>query len=475
MNPIDRNPHPNLNQDKERSFLSALSPVLEYSSKYDSELNRRLAHEFNVFDFLRDDELGLSRIIAHLLDPKESHGQGTYFLRHFLNLVRDDENNWNYLNSKDVIVETEHVTDKNYRIDIYVKISGGKPFVLAIENKPYARDLENQVLEYLKYLDEGTDDYLLVYLSSDGRGPSELSFPIKKRHRWTGKFSVMAYAGENSDESEAIESEFFDARQEQEVQKIESLATWFNVCKEKCEIDRLRWFLSDAEDFCIRNFGSDKSTNDMGVKIVEEFLIANRGFVDAAYKVTLAWPEFVRTVTNLFMNHLTDRISHAFSCRNDLEIFCDSDFNSDPGRRGKIYISLYSCNWTNHDDGWSASDGRYCIELCSDLKNKPDWWYVGVRSPVKFNDMSDDQKSCYERIVDQLKTEGRQSRDGYNPAYKYVDDKFRNWEPMMSDLLEEIERGEGEITNYFVDRFVNFAETALEILDDVETANDSTD
>ena len=33
---------------------------------------------FNNLDYLRDDELGLSRIIADLLNPKASHGQGCY-------------------------------------------------------------------------------------------------------------------------------------------------------------------------------------------------------------------------------------------------------------------------------------------------------------------------------------------------------------------------------------------------------------
>ena len=47
----------------------------------------RIASRFNVFDYLRDDELGLSRVLADLLDPAGPHGQKTLFLRSFLSLI----------------------------------------------------------------------------------------------------------------------------------------------------------------------------------------------------------------------------------------------------------------------------------------------------------------------------------------------------------------------------------------------------
>ncbi len=65
--------------DKESGFFSELSPHIKYASILDNELNRRLAHEFNILDFLRDDEIGLSQIIAHLFNPLASHGQGEFF------------------------------------------------------------------------------------------------------------------------------------------------------------------------------------------------------------------------------------------------------------------------------------------------------------------------------------------------------------------------------------------------------------
>jgi len=137
-------PQEKSNRDIER-FISELSSSIKYSSMLDGELNRRLAHRFNVFDFLRDDEMGLSKVIAFLLNPSASHGQGKYFLLQFLNFVKNE--NWDHLDSHAVKVETEHSTPDNRRIDIYVDIKGDKPFSLTIENKPYAGDQDNQVLE----------------------------------------------------------------------------------------------------------------------------------------------------------------------------------------------------------------------------------------------------------------------------------------------------------------------------------------
>ena len=56
-------------------FFAGLAPRLDMARVLAREFDRNLAHRFNVLDYLRDDELGLSLIIADLLNPKASHGQ----------------------------------------------------------------------------------------------------------------------------------------------------------------------------------------------------------------------------------------------------------------------------------------------------------------------------------------------------------------------------------------------------------------
>jgi PD-(D/E)XK nuclease superfamily len=91
----------------------------------------RLAPDFNPFDFIQPDEVGLSKILNWLLDPTGTHGQGSRFLHLFLEqlgLVWPSESHeW-------AKAETEVVITDG-RLDIL--ISSGK-FHLAIENKPWA-------------------------------------------------------------------------------------------------------------------------------------------------------------------------------------------------------------------------------------------------------------------------------------------------------------------------------------------------
>ena len=62
-------------------FFAELVPRLDSARVLERELDRKLAHRFNVLDYLRDDELGLSRIIADLLNPRKAMVRGRYSSR----------------------------------------------------------------------------------------------------------------------------------------------------------------------------------------------------------------------------------------------------------------------------------------------------------------------------------------------------------------------------------------------------------
>ena len=68
-------------------LLQELTPQVHAARAVERELDRQLARRFNIFRYLRRDELGLSRIIADLLDPIAEHGQGTMFLESMLELL----------------------------------------------------------------------------------------------------------------------------------------------------------------------------------------------------------------------------------------------------------------------------------------------------------------------------------------------------------------------------------------------------
>ena len=157
-------------------LLQELTPHLRAARTVERELDRHIARRFNVFRYLRDDELGLSRIIAELLDPAAEHGQGATFLEAMLELLGVPLRS--PATDKIRIVQERGVPGGR-RIDITVDIpTHDGPFCLAFENKPYADDQPGQCRDYLEFLGDHYDKrFLLVYLPPRYRMPDERSLP----------------------------------------------------------------------------------------------------------------------------------------------------------------------------------------------------------------------------------------------------------------------------------------------------------
>jgi len=86
----------------------------------------RLAPDFSIFDYLRTDEMGLSRCIANLLDPTGKHGQREVFLEEFLKKI-----GWSEI-AKIRSVHLEEQANGQRRIDIFLKFESGE--IIGIEN-----------------------------------------------------------------------------------------------------------------------------------------------------------------------------------------------------------------------------------------------------------------------------------------------------------------------------------------------------
>jgi len=194
-------------------LLQDLTPHLHAARAVERELDRHLARRFNIFRYLRDDELGLSRIIADLLDPTGEHGQGTTFLEAMIELLgvapdagdparsRLDHSGeravaatWkthlgqlrSTATDKIRVVQERGGLPKRRRIEITVDIptEDGR-FCLAFENKPYADDQPEQCKDYLEFLDsEYRGRFILVYIPPRYRMPDQSSLPPADRERW---------------------------------------------------------------------------------------------------------------------------------------------------------------------------------------------------------------------------------------------------------------------------------------------------
>ena len=56
----------------------------------------------------------------------------------------------------------------------------------------------------------------------------------------------------------------------------------------------------------------------------------------------------------------------------------------------------------------------------------------------------------------------------YYPCWKEVDEKYRDWNPLIPQMDEEVREGGGEITNYFVGKFKEIADQAIPIIDRID-------
>lgn len=125
---------------------------------------------FNIFQVcgVNHYEVTHSAIIAEMLSPKGSHGQGIVFLKEFIETIADNNNIVVDFNVSDVVVETEKVVGTG-RIDIFVSNSSNQ--VIIIENKIYAQDQQEQLKRYEDYIiSQGYNEnqYYILYLSLDG-------------------------------------------------------------------------------------------------------------------------------------------------------------------------------------------------------------------------------------------------------------------------------------------------------------------
>ena len=206
-----------LQREELEIFFSNLDFRLEIQSATQRQLDRHLAGQFNVFEFIEPDENRLSAILAMLLNPRGAHGQQGLFLKLFLaRLGRGSEPG---LDDARVVREalTHTITSFLRRIDILVTTGS---LTLAVENKVNSAEQEYQLRDYHEHIQGlGQKDYCLVFLTPDGRKatsiPEETASKLRSEHR----LLELSYSND--------------------------LHAWLEECRRWCEADRIRHFLAN--------------------------------------------------------------------------------------------------------------------------------------------------------------------------------------------------------------------------------------
>ena len=444
-------------------FFDGLTPRLETARMLERELDVTLARRFNVFDYLKSksayrvNEVTLSRVIADLLDPSGSHGQGTLFLECLLRCLKWGRNEdgttqvWQKTALRGAWAEVEREIDDKRRLDVFVHID--KDHCLAIENKPYAPDQQNQVKDYLRELTKYKKS-LLIYLSGSGKPPAKESVTLDDLRVLEDDhvFKIMPYdktgRGDWEDDFDEYRIDY-------------SLAEWLADCRKSCDIDRLRSFLRDAETFCERQFGGNNVT-DTETSTIKEFVLSD----ERNWKTALALADSLPSVIEEAKKDV---------CRGALDIIWNSkkwesladDEDWDTGGYSQdeteySYMEMWRKSWFKHDGGQHIK-----IRLQAERDRRNDW-FIGVRWDQD-EEMTENEKDLRRRLSEQLEELGLslEDDDSHWLCSKYLD-KYGIWDPLLiPSLFKECQEGKGDITSYFVRKFVKVAKRAIPIIDGV--------
>lgn len=154
-------------------LFKAVSQIVQ-QAKVAKEESRLRGEQFNIFKVCGIDhyELQHSAIIAELLNPHGSHGQGCLYLKQFMETYGSSIN-ISTMDEKNIHVRREEWTsDYDGRMDIYVEYDT-RPFLI-IENKLYASDQSIQLKRYDRDAQQReAREYEIVYLTLDGKDASE--------------------------------------------------------------------------------------------------------------------------------------------------------------------------------------------------------------------------------------------------------------------------------------------------------------
>lgn len=227
------------------SFFAGLSRIVEIAEQAQKRLDRVAATKFSVFTYFSENEMALSRIFADLLNPAGAHGQGTCFLELFLNGL---DIHHRPTDMSRCHVTLEQMTVGGRRVDIVLEFSGETPFVIGIENKPWAMDGDRQVSDYIDHFERiRPGNWALIYLSGHGGPPGESSIEHAnwQAHLDTRRCALVSY---RSGAPGACLS----------------LQAWLEDCRRACEAERVRWFLKDCLDYIRGGFRDHTPQQDDG-------------------------------------------------------------------------------------------------------------------------------------------------------------------------------------------------------------------
>lgn len=378
---------------------------------------KKLSPDFSPLSLFKINENTISKCLAFLLNPIETHAQGKLFTQNFYkHFIKNNK----YQSVKSVCLEQAVERDDSYRrLDIFVETSD---LLIGIENKPWAEDEENQLYDYGCWL--------------------------KKRAGRSRKKWILFYLS-NSEYSEYSLSKDTDKEIKDNIHHVTyyEIIKWLEECSYKIESIQVKMFIESIIKFINSEINYELNM-ELQDEIVERILEDN----DAISSALL----ISKSIGNIKLSIMNEFITHIINKTDELSI--DFYFDEEDFRKGKKESGFY----VDFND-----DSLYYLVFKFESSNLRDfyWGFERKNEAPKRNKLKNytEIQSEIERIFPDYYVECQLNAENY-PWYAYSEESLnipQNWN--ADDNIWLMLRGFGEDS---------FAETVVTI---IKTINDEFD
>ncbi|MFL1731624.1 PDDEXK-like family protein [Moraxella oculi] len=325
-----------------KNLLKTVSTEIQLINTSKRLYAKQLAPNFSIFKYIATNETNLSYILADLLNPKGSHQQDDLFLKNFIKICLPNLQcqEWNEFldNLANIYVEKEEPTSANRRMDIY--LTDNQKYGICIENKPYAKDQQDQLSDYYKELKNRKHSYQhLVYLSQNL--PSDDSVKSKDLEQWqiNNEFSHISY---------------------------NDLVDWLNACKSDCQNVSVLEFINQFIKFIQKQFMGISDMSEQNA-IINAMLESNESII-SAIKIANQIPTLQKNLIEKLNKQLTEKINQ----NNNYQLYQNKPISLDDGNdisgiefKGYnlcIFIGFDKCNFNDFYIGYTPLDEKIKID-----------------------------------------------------------------------------------------------------------------
>jgi hypothetical protein len=371
-------------------LLKELKPSLQKAERQWQHIAATDAPDFRAVSVISPNENRLSKVIAELLNPKGTHGQGALFLKLFLETLKKLD--LSGVEKARVRCEccTYTIARQKRRIDILVE-GQNAAWGIGIENKPWAGEQDMQLADYATDLTNRYGrNFALLRLAGYESDPTSMDAQTCQQLSAEGQFCTWLYHGQ-----------FFD---------------WLNQCHERCQSARVKNFIDELRRYIAVEFGNQPtdSRNFMNQQLfpaVDQALAGNpekiRAYAHAADVLPALRQKWVmelfdrvekRSKQNLGRGWKFDRTRQNFAeGTGHPKFFAQHDSWRDYYRvclesQPRRYVVLGI--W--HDEKWKLKPDQQIYSLLGSLgwadeKGNESWWNGFSRLSEPFKDWTSPQ------------------------------------------------------------------------------------